>query len=166
MAEEKILIRKLREGDLTAFREIVENHKERIYYLALDLTGSHADAEDLSQEVFIKAFRSVQKFRGDAKISTWLYRITINTFIDQRRKKKFQLFQKSEKMNSDQSTDIMADQVDNAQNPERDAESNLIQTHIENALKKLFTSEKTVFWLKQTGVPSALDAIVEIVRQN
>ncbi|MCD4665006.1 MAG: sigma-70 family RNA polymerase sigma factor, partial [Bacteroidales bacterium] len=62
-----------------AFRELVERYKKKIYYLAYDLTGNHHDAEDMSQEVFIKAFRSLKNFRGDAKLSSWLYRITVNT---------------------------------------------------------------------------------------
>ncbi len=66
------------------FRELVETHKKRVYYLALDLTGNHHDAEDLAQDVFIKAFRALDSFRGDAKVFTWLYRITVNTHLNRR----------------------------------------------------------------------------------
>ncbi|UCE05915.1 MAG: sigma-70 family RNA polymerase sigma factor, partial [bacterium] len=85
--EEQVLIECARNGEMGAFRELVERYKKKIYYLSLDLTGNHHDAEDLSQEVFIKAYRNLKKFRGDAKFNSWLYRIMVNTCISQRRKK-------------------------------------------------------------------------------
>jgi RNA polymerase sigma-70 factor (ECF subfamily) len=69
------------------FTELVERYKKRVYYLALDLTGNHHDAEDLSQEVFIKAHRALDSFRGDAKVFTWLYRIAVSTHLNTQRKK-------------------------------------------------------------------------------
>ena len=54
LREEQVLVQRARDGDRTAFRELVERYKKQIYYLAYDLTGNHHDAEDLSQEVFIK----------------------------------------------------------------------------------------------------------------
>ena len=73
MTDENVLIQRARNGESAAFRELVERYQKKIYYLSLDLTGNHHDAEDLSQEVFIKAFRSLDGFRGDEKLSSWLY---------------------------------------------------------------------------------------------
>ena len=55
--DEQVLVARARNGEIGAFRELVERYKKKIYYLSLDLTGNHHDAEDLSQEVFIKAYR-------------------------------------------------------------------------------------------------------------
>ena len=87
MIEECVLIERAKNGETSAFRELVERNKKNVYYLALDLTGNHHDAEDLSQEVFIKAYRNIKDFRSDSKLSSWLYRITVNTNINQYRKK-------------------------------------------------------------------------------
>lgn len=75
---ERLLIRKLRERDEKAFREIVEEHGDRIYNLTYRMLGNREEAEDVSQEVFITVFKSIDSFRGDSKLSTWLYRIAVN----------------------------------------------------------------------------------------
>jgi RNA polymerase sigma-70 factor (ECF subfamily) len=75
---ERLLIRKLRERDEKAFREIVEEYGDRVYNLTYRMLGNREEAEDVSQEVFITVFKSIESFRGDSKFSTWLYRIAIN----------------------------------------------------------------------------------------
>ena len=72
------LIRKLRERDERAFREMVEEYGDRVFNLTYRMLGNREEAEDLAQEVFITVFKSIDSFRGDAKLSTWLYRITAN----------------------------------------------------------------------------------------
>lgn len=75
---ERLLIRRLRDRDEKAFREIVELYGDRVYNLTYRMLGNREEAEDLSQEVFITVFKSIDSFRGDAKFSTWLYRIAAN----------------------------------------------------------------------------------------
>jgi RNA polymerase sigma-70 factor (ECF subfamily) len=75
---ERLLIRKLRERDEKAFREIVETYGDRVYNLTYRMLGNREEAEDVSQEVFITIFKSIDSFRGDSKFSTWLYRIAVN----------------------------------------------------------------------------------------
>ena len=84
---EQELISQIRNGEFSAFKKLMETYQHKILYLALDMTGNLHDAEDITQEVFVKAFKGISKFRGDAKFSSWLYRIAINTVIDKRRKK-------------------------------------------------------------------------------
>ncbi len=87
MTEEHELIAGLARGDRAAFRELVETHKKKVYFLALDMVGNPVDAEDVSQEVFLKVFRSFDTFNREAKLGSWLYRITYNTCIDHLRKR-------------------------------------------------------------------------------
>lgn len=75
---ERRLIRRLQQRDEKAFREIVELYGDQVYNLTYRMMGSREDAEDLAQEVFITVFKSIDSFRGDSKLSTWLYRVTIN----------------------------------------------------------------------------------------
>jgi RNA polymerase sigma-70 factor (ECF subfamily) len=72
------LIRKLRERDERAFREMMEEYGDRVVNLTYRMLGNREEAEDLAQEVFITVFKSIDTFRGDAKLSTWLYRIAAN----------------------------------------------------------------------------------------
>jgi len=73
------LVRRALAGDHPAFEGLVERHQELVYRLARRLTASVADAEDVLQETFVLAYRRLGGFRGDAKFSTWLYRIAANS---------------------------------------------------------------------------------------
>jgi DNA-directed RNA polymerase specialized sigma subunit, sigma24 homolog len=75
------LIQLAQAGDSEAFHQLVVLHDEKIMTLAFQLTQNKTDAEDLYQEVFIKAYKSISKFRFQSAFYTWLYRITVNTFL-------------------------------------------------------------------------------------
>jgi RNA polymerase sigma-70 factor (ECF subfamily) len=125
-----------------SFDDLVAAHKRRVYYLALDLTGSHHDAEDLSQDVFIKAFENLDSFRGDAKVFTWLYRIAVNTFLNRTRRKAWQAEQLQEDLDDTDGTATGLPPSD-----ER-AERRQMQAHIEASLQALSPRERTAFVLK------------------
>src|SRR3712207_1499857 len=78
------LVRRAQAGDRRAFAALVEQHRHRIYTLAVRELGSAADAEDAVQEALIRAWRALPRFRADASFSTWLYRICLNAVHDQR----------------------------------------------------------------------------------
>jgi RNA polymerase sigma-70 factor (ECF subfamily) len=73
-------------GDPTAFQALVERHRSMVYRVAYQFAGNHHDAEDIAQEVFIKVYRSLDRFRQDAQLTSWLYRIVMNACIDHRRR--------------------------------------------------------------------------------
>lgn len=75
---ERQLVRRLRARDEAAFRELVAEHRDRIYNLTLRMLGNKAEAEDVAQEVFITVFKTIDSFREEAKFSTWLYRVAVN----------------------------------------------------------------------------------------
>src|SRR5262249_27854052 len=82
------LIARAKRGDVDAFCLLVSGHRRSIYSLALRLCGNHHDAEDLSQEVFLNAYRALDGFRGDSSLHTWLRRIMVNSFVNHNRKQK------------------------------------------------------------------------------
>ena len=86
--EEKSVIDRVLSGDPDAFEQIVLEHQKNVYNLALKMVGNPDDAFDMSQETFLRAYHSLQNFRGDSRLSVWLYRLTSNTCIDFLRKKK------------------------------------------------------------------------------
>jgi RNA polymerase sigma-70 factor (ECF subfamily) len=78
MTPERTLLRRLRERDETAFRELVETHRDTVFKLTFRMLGNRAEAEDVAQEVFIAVFKTIDTFREESKFSTWLYRVTVN----------------------------------------------------------------------------------------
>ena len=80
------LIARAAGGDPAAFQALVERHRSMVYRVAYQFAGNHYDAEDIAQEVFIKVYRSLDKFRQDAQLSSWMYRIVMNACIDHRRR--------------------------------------------------------------------------------
>lgn len=86
------IIEQLKTGDENAFRQLVEQHQKMVVNTCFSLVHDTDDANDLAQEVFIEVFNSIARFRSDAKISTWLYRIAVNkslNFIRDNKKRKF-----------------------------------------------------------------------------
>ena len=86
--KERDLIRKAKQGDMHAFEELILKHEKIVYNVALRMMNHGEDAKDISQEVFLKAYRSLSNFDERSAFSTWLYRITHNTCIDEMRKRK------------------------------------------------------------------------------
>lgn len=85
--DEKHILARARRGDLTAFEELVRQNEKRVYAVALRSCGSPEDAADITQEVFLRAWRSIESFRGDSGFTTWLFRITANLCVDFARRK-------------------------------------------------------------------------------
>jgi len=80
------LISRAAGGDPSAFQALVERHRSMVYRVAYQFAGNHHDAEDIAQEVFIKVYRSLDRFRQDSQLSSWMYRIVMNACIDHRRR--------------------------------------------------------------------------------
>ncbi len=87
-AEEQALIEGFRRGDYDSFEKIVGAHERKIYNLALRMLGNPDDAKDILQDTFMKVYDHLDKFRGDAKLSTWIYRIAMNEALMKIRREK------------------------------------------------------------------------------
>lgn len=75
------LTRRIADGDMQAFEELYQRYHRRIYTLCLRMTGNTAEAEDLTQEIFIHIYRKIGSFRGDSALMTWLHRLTVNKVL-------------------------------------------------------------------------------------
>lgn len=87
MTGEKVLLARAKKGEIAAFESLMTAYENRVYTLALRSTGSEQDAADITQEVFLRAWKSLDSFRGDSSLSTWLYRVTSNLCVDFARKR-------------------------------------------------------------------------------
>lgn len=86
--EELILVANILEGNTPAFAKLVDQYKDLVYTLAVRMLKNREEAEEVSQNVFIKIFKSLSSFKGDSKLSTWVYRVTYNSCLDQLKKNK------------------------------------------------------------------------------
>lgn len=97
MVTEQVLIEQLKQGDEAAFKQIVEQWQDMVYNTVLGIVQSEAEAEDVTQDVFIRVYESVSSFKGESKFSTWLYRIAVTKALEllrsKKRKKRFAFLQ-------------------------------------------------------------------------
>ncbi len=98
------LIRRAQQGDSDAFASLFHTHKAKIYSVCLRMTNNTAEAEDLTQDAFLQVFRKLATFRGDSALSTWLYRIAVNTVLMHFRKKALRQISLDEPMSQDAKT--------------------------------------------------------------
>ncbi|MCD2192214.1 RNA polymerase sigma factor [Actinomycetospora endophytica] len=80
------LVRKARDGELGAYEELIRRHRDRIYRIALRITGDAADADDVTQEVVIQLWTALSGFAGSSAFTTWLYRVVVNRSLDHQRR--------------------------------------------------------------------------------
>ena len=90
MDPDELLVRRAQRGERFAFEKLVERHEQRLYTLAARVLGSRDEAADAVQDALVRAWLALPKFRGDARFSTWLYRITVNAAHDARAKRRAQ----------------------------------------------------------------------------
>ena len=143
---ERSLLRRLRDRDERAFRELVEDHRDRVYNITFRMLGNKAEAEDVAQEVFISVFKSIDDFRNESKFSTWLYRIAVNAALVQVRKRRHREVPWPEHTHGDQPEPI--ETADEAPNPERQAVSADIRREIEAELARMTPIERAAFVLR------------------
>lgn len=88
MNSDQQLVKRTLRGDTYAFEELVKTYQNKVYMLAYRYMSNEDDANDMAQEAFIKAYRSLRSFKGDASFGTWIYRITTNVCLDELRRRK------------------------------------------------------------------------------
>lgn len=87
-SDERELIERASDGDAEAFNQLMSMHEQRMYAVALRLCANREDAQDCLQEAMLRVYRSIGSFKGESSFSTWLYRITTNTCLDELRRRK------------------------------------------------------------------------------
>jgi RNA polymerase sigma-70 factor (ECF subfamily) len=89
---DQVYIQAILEGDTNAFTVLVDSYKDLVYTLALRMMKHTEEAEEAAQDTFVKAYKSLNKFKGDSKFSTWIYRVAYNTCLDRLKKNKRQQY--------------------------------------------------------------------------
>jgi RNA polymerase sigma-70 factor (ECF subfamily) len=139
------LIARFKEGDRSSFEEIVLRYQDKIYNLCRHMLGNASDAEDASQDVFLKAYQALPKFQPEASLYTWLYRIATNTCIDYKKKPIFEsLFG-----DSGEGEWLVHDRASNAPSPEKLYQSKQIDEALQESLAKLSPKLRAIIILKE-----------------
>ncbi|MBL7998665.1 MAG: sigma-70 family RNA polymerase sigma factor [Candidatus Kapabacteria bacterium] len=145
---DKEFVERILAKDPDVFTDIVKTYKKQVYYLALDLSRSHDDAEDITQDVFIRVYKALGQFRGDSKLSTWLYRITMNTFINRTRSLAYEASKTSAEYDDEYGIHSSTTTVGWEANPEHVLTQKFIDEHLKNALDSISPAQRTVFMLR------------------
>jgi RNA polymerase sigma-70 factor (ECF subfamily) len=145
------LVREAQGGNHAAFAQLVHAHDERVLKLALRITGSLSDAQDIYQEVFLKAYKKLEYFRFECSFSTWIFRIATNTSLDHLRKHQQRKENDATKVNFEGEEFDLLNQVPDdrpACNPEKELLRSELGASILCALRRLTPREQIVFDLK------------------
>src|SRR3990172_1301174 len=145
MEEDNSIITKHKNGDPTAFEDLVLAYQDKIYNLCRYMLGNAHDAEDAAQDAFLKAYQALPKFQPKASLYTWLYRIATNTCIDYKRKPIFEsLFG-----DSGEGEKLIHDRASDAPSPEKLYQSKQIDEALRESLEKLSPKLRAIIILKE-----------------
>lgn len=134
------LIELFQNGDESAFNHLVLRYQEKVYWVARRFVNDHDGADDVTQEVFCKVYESLQEFRGESSVYTWLYRITVNIALNSLRRQKIREFFRIDEMFEMKDEDAVA--------PDEALERQEQKALIEEAIAKLPEKQKAVFVLR------------------
>jgi RNA polymerase sigma factor (sigma-70 family) len=145
--DDRVLVRQAQAGEYTAFDSLVQKYQERIYATIYHMTSNHEDANDLTQETFIKAYKALSSFKGDSSFFTWVYRIAVNKTINflKGRKNKIHLSLNDLDFNAEHDPDLVTFISDKT--PRRDMGLTELQEKLNEAMQKLSDVHRLVVTL-------------------
>jgi RNA polymerase sigma-70 factor (ECF subfamily) len=156
------LVLKSQQGDIRAFDGLVERYHGRIYGLTYNMTSNREDAEDLTQEVFVKAFEALPRFKGKSSFYTWLYRIAVNKTINYRKKRNRKRALSLDQFDQDIKTDDVYHELTAKGSPLRNISLSELQEKLNEALQLLSEKHRTVVVMHDMqGIPH--DEIAKVV---
>lgn len=169
--QEAAIVRQVIEGDTNAFEKLVREYEKNVYNIALRMVNNSEDASDMTQEAFIKAYNSLQNFRGDSKFSVWLYRIVSNVCLDFLRSKNRRPTV-SLSVEDDDGEETEIDVADESQSPELLLERSLTRDAVRRGLESLPPDYRQILLLREIQglsydeISSALDLEVGTVKSR
>jgi RNA polymerase sigma-70 factor, ECF subfamily len=144
MSADTDLIFRAAGGDPSAFQAIVERHRSMVYRVAYQFAGNHHDAEDIAQDVFIKVYRSLDRFRQDAQLTSWMYRIVMNACIDHRRRQRSAIAAPF----GDEAEQRMLNTPEGTPGPEERAYAGELGQVLESEIGRLPSGQRVVFVMR------------------
>lgn len=148
------LVLKAQQGDVHAFDVLVERYHDKIYGLTYNMTSNREDAEDLTQEIFVKAYEALPRFKGKSSFYTWLYRIGVNKTINYRKKRNRKRALSLDSFDQEIKSDEVYHDLTAKGSPLRSISLSELQKKLNEALQKLSEKHRTVVVLHDMqGIP-------------
>src|SRR3954466_16347879 len=141
------VVRQVQAGDVAALYQLIVKYRERVFGVVYNLTANREDAADLTQDAFIKAFQSINRFQGQSSFFTWLYRIAINSALTHIRKNKLRSFFSFDKVHEDATVSSIINQLTDKRDVQRDVFVSELQERLNEAMQKLSIPHRTVVTL-------------------
>ena len=132
------LVERCKKGEQNAFKKLYDMYKDKVFSTAVRMLGNVQDSEDTTQDIFIKLFKNINNYRGYSSLSTWIYKVAVNTCFDNLRKRK--------KHEKDKSFDVI-DDIPSL--PYMEKQPSSVQVIIEKEIQKLPEGYRTVFVLHE-----------------
>lgn len=156
------LVLKSQQGDVHAFDILVERYHSRIYSLTYNMCSNREDAEDLTQEVFVKAFEALPRFKGKSSFYTWIYRIAVNKTINYRKKRNRKRALSLDQFDQEIKTDESYSDLTSKGSPVRNISLSELQIKLNEVLQSLSEKHRTVVVMHDMqGIPH--DEIAKVV---
>lgn len=130
--DERDMIERASRGDAAAFNHLMAQHERRMYAVALRMCGNREDAQDCLQEAMLRVYRAIGGFKGQSSFSTWVYRITMNTCLDELRRKK-----NRQNTSLDNLLDLGWSPADESNAPEKQAMRSELRRNLNRAIQEL-----------------------------
>jgi RNA polymerase sigma-70 factor, ECF subfamily len=145
---EKYLLHQSKNGDMAAFEQLIEGYQKKVFNIALRMLGNPDDASEVAQEVFIRVYKSVKNFKEESSFSTWIYRITTNTCLDELRKRKNKEHISLDEDIHHEDGDMKRQVEDSRPTPDIIAEKNELRKIVKLAINSLSEDHRIVIILR------------------
>jgi len=151
---DEALVTEARSGHVTAYGILVERHQRAIYRVIYQMTANREDAQDLVQDVFVKAHASLDRFKGQSRFSTWIYRIAVNQTLNHLKQRKRRTAMSLDQLDGSVERHVAYVELVARESPIRDASLNELQQRLNAALQKLSHKHRVVVVLHDIeGLP-------------
>jgi RNA polymerase sigma-70 factor (ECF subfamily) len=138
------LVQRVQTGDVRAFDQLILKYRERLFAIVYNLTSNREDASDLTQEAFIKAFRSIGHFKGQSSFFTWLYRIAVNAALTHLKRNRLRKFFSFENLDQEISQTEVLEVLAERTQTDKSTLVNELQEKLNEALQRLSLKHRTV----------------------
>ena len=160
--EERILLAKLQAGERGAFRTLHHHYIGRVLGLAQQLLGSAEAAEDAAQETFLRVFRNLHRFRGDASLATWIHRIAINVCFSELKRRQRRI-KNDQKLRANE--EVLELEAVSLENPTLALENRILAQQLSRLLSELDPKKQATFYLRHVEGLSA-DEVAAVLEDS
>ncbi len=134
------LVEQFQHGEIEGFNELVRRYQEKIYWVCRRIVGTHEDADDVVQDVFVRVYESLTRFRGESEFYTWVYRIATNASLNALRKKRIKEFVRYD--------EVFEELLPGDRRADDDVVKQEYQSILERAIERLPAKQKMVFVMR------------------